>query len=112
MKLSRYFDSNEVSCKGSKCCGGAYPMDARFLELLDKVRAETCQLNITSGFRCLTHNARIGGAVNSNHTRGIACDCVPKDGNLQKLETVAKKYFSEVILYIDRGFVHIGKPKN
>lgn len=113
MKLSKYFDSSEVSCKGTKCCGGSYPMDRHFMKCLDGVRHGIgCPITITSGFRCLTHNKRIGGVESSFHTKGLACDCVPKDGDLAKLHKVAKLYFEEVIIYNDKHFVHIANPLN
>ncbi|MGN1342286.1 MAG: D-Ala-D-Ala carboxypeptidase family metallohydrolase [Bacilli bacterium] len=35
-------------------------------------------ITITSAYRCLTHNSRVGGATGSRHTKGDAADIVVK----------------------------------
>lgn len=46
-------------------------------------------LTITSIYRTPEHNAAIGGAPNSWHTKGYAVDFVPNDGNWSKLDKLA-----------------------
>lgn len=53
--------------------------------------------NITSGYRSPEHNARIGGAKQSNHMRCAAVDIADADGSLKKLlmkddNALLKKY--------------------
>lgn len=39
---------------------------------------------INSGYRCYAHNLKIGGAINSAHTVGMACDIADHDGALKE----------------------------
>lgn len=108
-RLSKYFSSKECACKGKNCCGGSSPMDREFMRKIDLVREEAnCPLYPTSAFRCLKHNKREGGVSNSWHTKGRAMDVHgAKRITLEKLGAIAKKHFKEVLIYVDKGFVHI-----
>jgi uncharacterized protein YcbK (DUF882 family) len=87
-------------------------MSFTFLFYLDKVREESGgPIIVNSGFRCNSHNINIGGAKNSWHTKGLASDCVPTKVSLKELKDIADKYFDEVIVYEDKGFVHIAQVK-
>jgi uncharacterized protein YcbK (DUF882 family) len=47
------------------------------LQILEDVREHfDSSVKITSGCRCAEHNKRVGGAPDSEHTRGIAADIV------------------------------------
>ena len=63
-------------------------------------------ITINSGYRCQKHNKNVGGAKNSRHTQGMACDIVVKG---VKPKEVAK--FAETIGIRGIGlydtFVHI-----
>ena len=50
--------------------------------------AEKFNLEITSLYRTPAHSAAIGGAPNSYHTKGLAVDFVPRDGNWSRLDKV------------------------
>jgi uncharacterized protein YcbK (DUF882 family) len=41
-------------------------------------------IRITSGFRCFTHNAEVGGAPKSQHLLGIAADIITDNRRLLK----------------------------
>jgi uncharacterized protein YcbK (DUF882 family) len=60
---------------------------------------------VTSGYRCPTHNERVGGVSGSLHTLGRATDVTGDD--IDDLYRKACKYFSEVIIYRVENFVHI-----
>ncbi len=109
MRLSKYFSPKECACKGSNCCGGAYPMDSEFMRRMDLVREEAgVPLYVNSAFRCLKHNKRIGGVSKSWHTRGRAMDVHGgKKITLEELGAIAQKHFKEVLIYVDKGFVHM-----
>lgn len=108
--ISEYFTKEEMRCK-CKNCMNTCAMDSIFLKNLDKLREESGgPLYITSGFRCNSHNKKIGGVKNSWHTKGRASDLVTKTISLENLEILANKYFEEVILYKEKGFLHVGNP--
>lgn len=70
--ISKHFSRSEFACK----CGCGYnTVDAQLLAILEDLR-ETVQspITITSGCRCAAHNAREGGAKNSQHLYGRAAD--------------------------------------
>jgi uncharacterized protein YcbK (DUF882 family) len=61
--------------------GSGRLMDARFLAKVEGARAE-CGFpwNIVSGYRTPAHNKAVGGAPNSWHMKGKACDVRCRDG--------------------------------
>ena len=73
----RYFTREEFRCKcGGKYCGGfpAEPSGA-LLRLADRVRQHfDAPAIISSGVRCETHNAAVGGVSGSRHLTGKAMD--------------------------------------
>lgn len=81
MRLTKNFSSEEFDCK----CGCDMPED-----VLENVKLLATQLqkirdyynrsvDITSGYRCESHNQIIGGVSNSQHLYGKAADIVVKD---------------------------------
>lgn len=78
VKLSTYFTSNEFDCHGSGCCSSTL-INPELVKYLQKIREHfNAPITITSGYRCLTHNSRVGGATGSRHTKGDAADIVVK----------------------------------
>ena len=79
--LTKNFSRSEFACRGENCCGNSAPIDSRLIEALQLLRdAINVPLVVTSGFRCRTHNAVIGGVTMSLHTIGQAADLLPPDG--------------------------------
>jgi uncharacterized protein YcbK (DUF882 family) len=70
----RYFTPEEFQCKcGCKTNG----IDHELVEILEKVREHFGKpVTVTSGVRCSTHNARVGGVSNSQHVYKTAADFV------------------------------------
>lgn len=68
----RYFTPEEFQCKcGCKTNG----IDHKLVEILEKVREHFGKpVTVTSGVRCATHNARVGGVSNSQHVYKTAAD--------------------------------------
>lgn len=69
--MSKYFKPSETRCKDN--CG----MDVQpgFLKRLDELREKVGHpLTLTSAARCPAHNAKVGGAANSQHVHGLAAD--------------------------------------
>lgn len=76
VSLSTNFKVSEFSCHGSGCCSTVL-IDDQLVVYLQKIRDHFGKsITITSGYRCPTHNARIGGATGSRHSKGQAADIV------------------------------------
>jgi len=72
MKVSDNFDREEMACK---CGCGFDTVDIELLAALESLRAHFNKpIKITSGNRCESHNERVGGSFNSQHTKGLAAD--------------------------------------
>lgn len=71
VKLNEYFSREEFACK---CGCGFDAVDAELLSVLTDIREKFGPTFLTSGNRCPKHNAAIGGAYGSQHTKGIAAD--------------------------------------
>ena len=73
-KLSDNFNSSEFDCHGSGCCSSTL-VDDKLVTYLQQIREHFGKpVNISSGYRCATHNRNIGGATNSRHSKGQAAD--------------------------------------
>jgi hypothetical protein len=73
-KLSANFNSSEFDCHGSGCCSSTL-VDDKLVTYLQQIREHFGKpLNISSGYRCVTHNKKVGGATNSRHAKGQAAD--------------------------------------
>ena len=70
----KYFTPEEFQCQ---CGCGAKNINHDLVKILEKIREHYGKpVRINSGVRCKTHNARVGGAANSQHlsTYGTAAD--------------------------------------
>lgn len=75
-QLSTNFVSTEFDCHGSGCCPTTL-IDDQLVVYLQKIRDHFGKpITITSGYRCETHNRRVGGATGSYHSKGQAADIV------------------------------------
>ena len=69
--MKEYFVREEFQCS---CCGEEQ-MDETFLRTLNKARGlGDVPYTITSGYRCESHNAAVGGATHSAHKSGHGVD--------------------------------------
>lgn len=76
VSLSKDFKASEFSCKGVGCCTTVM-IDDKLVTYLQKIRDHFGKpITITSGYRCVKHNSRVGGATGSRHTQGHAADIV------------------------------------
>ena len=77
-KTLKYFDLSEFSCR----CGCTTPPQAQnalraVCASLQVLRLELkSPVIINSGYRCTSHNAKVGGASRSFHLSGMASDIV------------------------------------
>ena len=73
-KLSVNFQSNEFDCKGKGCCSST-SIDSSLVIYLQNIRSHFGKaVNISSGYRCATHNKNVNGATGSRHAKGQAAD--------------------------------------
>lgn len=105
-RLSENFSAGEFFCKGSGCCSTA-KIDDNLVDYDQQIRDHFGEaVTISSGYRCPTHNKKVGGASQSYHARGQASDIIVK--NVPPLE-VAR--FAESIgikgIGLYDNFVHI-----
>jgi uncharacterized protein YcbK (DUF882 family) len=70
--ISVHFNRAEFACQ---CGCGFDTVDTVLLEALESIRNEFEKpIRVTSGCRCESHNASIGGALRSQHKEGRASD--------------------------------------
>ena len=73
-QLSTNFKSTEFDCHGSGCCSTTQ-IDEKLVQYLQQIRTHFGKsVNVSSGYRCATHNKNIGGATGSKHSTGQAAD--------------------------------------
>lgn len=72
-QISANFKAKEMNCKCNQCNSTLIDLD--LIKGLQRVRDHFNKpLNITSGYRCPSHNAAVGGARASYHMKGQAAD--------------------------------------
>ena len=77
VKLSNNFFLKEFECKCGKCKKTI--VDKKLVNSLQLIRNHFGKpVIINSGYRCAKHNSAVGGASNSQHTKGKAADIVIK----------------------------------
>lgn len=106
----KYFRLEEFKCKCGRCQG--YPefgMSEVLLEKLDELRERVgAPIYVTSGWRCPTHNANVGGVWNSQHCQGTAADIYTSAITARELaELAAEIGFDGIGWYPYQGFVHV-----
>ena len=107
----RWFQKEEFRCKcGGKDCGG-FPaqVDPTLLALADRVREHFgSPATVSSGLRCVKHNARVGGAKASRHMSGKAMDFTVKGRSAaQVLAFVLDQPETRYAYAINGSFVHM-----
>lgn len=87
--LSKHFLRSEFACK---CGCGKGDISPKLLQVLEELRAATGgPLSIMSGYRCETHNRRVGGAKNSQHCKGNAADIKSKSHSPREIARMAER---------------------
>ena len=99
--LSKNFTRKDFKCP----CGCSRQMvDSELVEKLQAIRDKLGKaIKVTSGYRCITHNASktVGGSPNSKHRYGMAADwrMVNRSINPVALGIIAAQYFKAVGIY-------------
>ena len=112
IKLTKNFKASEVSCKGSNCCGHSFPVSYEHMSNMQRFRELVGKpIRITSCFRCIVHNRRIGGSSTSGHTRGVATDCYIRGYSVYEMRKIALKIRGfkkgSIGIYPSQGFIHV-----
>ena len=107
----KHFERKEFECHcGGKYCNG-YPAEPakQLVQVADRVREHFDALAIvSSGVRCKTHNAIVGGITNSRHLAGKAMDfCVTGKSAEQVLDYVKQQPEINFAYAIDSEYVHM-----
>ncbi len=110
----KWFKRSEFRCQG-KACGpdgkncGFDTVDYELVEVVDDLREHFGQpATINSGSRCVVHNKSVGGAKNSAHTTGQACDIKIKDVHADKVaDYLEAKYIGKYGIGRYLGRTHI-----
>lgn len=102
----KYFNPSEFVCQCG-CGRGAGEMNEQFMLALDAARKEAgIPFRITSGFRCPSHNARVGGVKDSAHAKGLAADISIVNSAARVIILRALlRYFDR--LGVGKRFVHV-----
>lgn len=104
--LSEDFKVKEFACNDGS---DVVLIDTNLVKTLQKVRDWAgAPVSITSGYRTKSYNAKVGGASNSYHTKGQACDIVVSGKTSTKvaafLETIGAKGIMD---YQTQAFTHV-----
>lgn len=109
-RLGRNFSRSEFACKGDLCCNHSAPVDPVLIEGLQALRDRIKRpIRVLSGFRCRTHNAEVGGAVESFHTLGQAADITVDGLTPAELAAEAEKVpeFAKSGIGTYAGWLHV-----
>lgn len=106
----QYFTREEFRCQcGGKYCNG-FPAEPQELLLrqADTLRKTVGPMRLSSGLRCKTHNAEVGGVSNSRHLSGKAMDfCVTGKTSAQLLAEIKKLPKIRYAYAINANYVHM-----
>ena len=110
-QIPNYFDPSETSCP----CGCGLDIEEDLRWKLNKVRHKVgIPIYVTSGARCSTHNAKVGGSATSSHKKLIAADLAMP--NSERLVDVLKALLEVGIKRIGfnqyRKFIHIDEDED
>lgn len=102
----KYFKKSEFRCK---CGCGADEMNETLIRAADRTREHFgSPITVSSGRRCASHNAKVGGVSNSRHLSGKAMDfCVKGKTASQVLAYVQKQSEIRYAYAIDGSYVHM-----
>ncbi len=109
IQLSKNFKSTEFDCKCKYADCKKTLIELNGIVCLQKAREKVGKaIKITSGFRCKTHNKKVGGVSNSLHLKGSAFDLAcPKGISLNDFAFICEQAgFNGVLRYDGQNFVH------
>lgn len=104
MTEHNYFGSHETQCK----CGCGMDIKPELRSQLNVLReAYGHPIVVYSGARCKDYNRRIGGAVHSAHTLGLAADLGFPSSKKRRWKLIHEctRFFGNLGFY--SGFIHV-----
>lgn len=103
-QITEHFNLSEFQCR---CCGQV-KIGHDLVFMIEELRKRLgVPVTIVSPYRCPTNNAKVGGAKESYHMQGRACD-VTANVDLNTICRVAKQLgFKGIGKYPDEKFVHL-----
>ena len=112
---TKNFKVSEFACH---CCG-KNKIDQKVIDMCQKIRdALGVPVRVNSGYRCATHNAKVGGVKGSKHTLGMAADLSSSLSAVDMFNTVKKLQaagelpeLGYCILYRKKNFIHVDISK-
>ena len=105
-QLSKNFRLDEFKCKCKQC--DPQLLDDHLVELLQKLRDHFGRsVHVNSGYRCESHNVKVGGSPSSHHKRGMAADIRIQGITPEEVAQYAESIGIQRIGLYD-NFVHIG----
>lgn len=112
MRIAKNFRIEEFRCP---CCDQILDSLAFrvFVSKLQEARdIAGIPFTITSGYRCCSHNSKIGGNLNSSHLKGIAADILTKTSSdrYSIVDSLIKAGFKR--LGIGKGYIHADLDKD
>jgi uncharacterized protein YcbK (DUF882 family) len=121
MKIGKYFTLEELIKTNSKLVNVPSKAETENLRLLvenvlDPLREKYGKpITVNSGYRSPIVNARVGGAKNSDHVKGMAADITAgsKDENKKLFEIIRDNFtFRQLINEYDYKWVHVSFNKD
>jgi hypothetical protein len=99
------FSPSELACRGT----GRLRIDTDMMDKLQALRTRMgVALIVLSGYRSPEHNAKVGGAKDSQHTKGTAVDVAVANVDPEELIAAALELgFTWIKRYPVNGFVHL-----
>lgn len=114
VRLSSNFNSIEFDCQCIYRTCKETLIDEALIIGLEAMRLLSGPIEILSGFRCMDHNADIGGAETSQHMLGKAADCKSISGykgNLMAQYAEEVPVFKKGGIGIYPNFAHVDTRK-
>ncbi len=110
--ISKNFNREEFKCQCGEC--NLDTVDAKLVEVLQDVRDHFgSSVTITSGNRCESHNAKVGGAPASQHIKSRAADFKVSGVSVQDVyDYLYDKYPKELGLGLYSSWVHVDSRSN
>lgn len=105
-QITQHFSHIEAACH---CCGRIVSREAvlKAAQMMEAVRAKLGgkPIKVLSWCRCPRHNAKVGGASDSFHMKGLAVDFTCKHLTPAEVQDALKDHLGGLGSYL--GFTHI-----